>query len=66
MIPHHQLITTTNDEQELEEKIVKLEKEIEELKARQPFGINYPLTPCLLPHYPPTPPQYPYYPTVIC
>jgi len=44
---------------------MKLEKEIEELKARPPIVI--PSLPCPLPHDPQNPwPSYPSHPTIIC
>ncbi len=50
---------------ELEEKVLKLEKEIEELKLRTPIVL--PQYPCLLPHYPQNPwSPYGTYPTIIC
>ena len=48
---------------ELQLKIEAMEKEIAELKTRQPIVINYPSVPCQHQHYP----TYPYgYPNPIC
>jgi len=44
---------------ELEAKLLKLEREIEELKLRQPIQITLPSSPCGLKHYPETPQIYP-------
>ncbi len=52
-------------QKELEEKIAKLEKEVETLKNRQPLVI--PTISCPLQHYPQNPwPPYPGYPTILC
>ena len=45
---------------DLELKIEAMEKEIAELKARQPIVINYPSVPCYQQYYP----TYPYYPSI--
>jgi hypothetical protein len=52
---------------DLELKIKALEKEIAELKKREPISTSFPATVCPLQHYPITPDVYPtQYPITWC